>query len=111
MDIFKDLIWNALVKFALAKLFEAIPFLAWGPVGLIVGWLAGKIADYIYEALSEAVNFELIVIRKVEFAKEYALQSYNLKMIAQGKGIDSDEFKAQREIAKAALSHFIKFGA
>ncbi len=109
-EIFKELIWDVIVQFALKELFIAIPFLAWGPLGIFVGFIVSTFADWLFKALKDYINFELIVIKKEELAKEYATQAYSLKMIAEAKGIDSDEFKAQRELAKTALSRLIHFG-
>lgn len=108
-QLFKDLIFNTLVKAALAKLFAAVPLLGWGPIGWIVSLVVGKIAEWLFDNLAEAVNFEVIVLRKESLAKEYARQVLSLKQLAQTNGIDSEEFKAQREKAKVALAQFIHF--
>ena len=109
--IFKDLVWDALVSLALKKLFAAIPFLGWGPIGWVVTLLASKLSAYLFDALHEVIDLQLIIIRKNELAQEYAKSAYELKLLAETKGIDSDEFKAEREKAKLALARFIKFGA
>lgn len=108
--IFKGLIWDLLISALLKKIFAALPILGWGPIGWLVTFIVGKLADALFEVLAEFVNFQVIVLRKEALAKEYAVQSYNLKQLADSKGIDSDEFKAQREKAKAALAQFVKFG-
>lgn len=110
-NIFEDLIWKAVVAAALKLLFAAVPWLGWGPIGWIVWFLANKFAEMLFQVLSDFINFEAIVIKKHGLAKEYATQSILLKNLADSKGIDSDEFKAQREKAKLALSKFIQFGA
>lgn len=109
-DIFKGLIWDTLVAIAVKQLFVLIPFLGWGPIGLFVGFIVNKIASLLFNALKEIIDFNVIVIRKQNLAKEFSIQAYNLKMLADTKGINSDEFKAQREKSKVALSEFIKFG-
>jgi hypothetical protein len=43
-DLFKVLVWDSLVKFAISRLFAARPFLSWGPVGVIVGWALNLLA-------------------------------------------------------------------
>lgn len=110
-QIFKDLIWDLMVQAALKKLFELVPFLGWGPIGLIVGFIVGKVGDWLYENLKMFIAFEVIVIRKEALAKEYAAQALSLKQIALANGIDSDAYKAQREKSKLALRDLVHFGA
>lgn len=106
---FKELIWDALVGLALKQLFTTIPWLAWGPIGAIVGIIVGRFGNLLFDFVREYINLELIVLRKQGLAKAYSEQALALKLIALEKGVDSDEFKAQREKAKTALSDFIKF--
>lgn len=110
-DIFKKLIWDSIIKALLDKLFLAIPFLGWGPVGIIVALIVNKLGSWIFDAMKMFIDFSLIVIKKEELAREYAVESLNLKNIALSKGIDSEEFKAERIKAAASLSRFVKFGA
>lgn len=109
-DLFKDLVWDTIIRAALARLFAAIPFLGWGPIGLIVSWLVTKYAGMLYDQLHEAVDFQLIVFRKEKLRDQWATEVLSLKEIAiNGAGVDSDDFKKQKELAKKTLSEFIAF--
>lgn len=109
--LFKALVWDALVKAAIARLFAAVPFLAWGPVGFLVSHLLTKFADKLFEAASMAIAMEKIILTNEAHLKEYERASVKLKIIAREKGIESPEFKEARDAEKAALSKFVQFGA
>lgn len=108
-QIFKTLIWDSLVSAALRQLFAAVPFLGWGPIGWLVSLIVTKVADYVYAAVDEFIDLKVIAFKKMELAREYSKVSLDLKNIALSKGIESDEFKAAREVGKKSLSALIKF--
>lgn len=107
--IFKSLVWDNLVKFAIQQLFLAVPLLGWGPLGYIVSWVITFIADKLFIALKLAVDLEVIVLRNEEHKREYTLAAIQLKLIAKEKGLNSPEFKKAREKQQEALSRFIRF--
>lgn len=108
-DLFKQLVWDTLVKAALQRLFLLVPFLGWGPIGTIITWLVLKYADQLYDAVALYINVELISYRNIEFGQTYAAAEMNLKQIAADKGIDSQEFQDARTVEKQALSNVVKF--
>ena len=108
-DIFKDLIWDTLVKVALMKLFAAVPWLGWGPVGVLVGWIAGMLADALYEALRLAVDLQMITFKNEAHRRAFDDAGVKLKLIAKDKGIESPEFKEARVRHREALAVFVKF--
>lgn len=108
-DIFKSLIWDALVTAALNALFKAVPFLAWGPLGVVVSIIVRYVADWIFEGVDEYIDLQAIAFKKLELAREYAKYCVELKRVALVSGIDSVEFKNAREAAKLGLRDFIKF--
>lgn len=109
-EIFKKLVWDTLVTVAIKQLFAAVPWLGWGPVGVIVGWVGGLVADQIYKALDMMVALQLIVIKNKALAKDFAAAALTLKEIGQAKGIDSPEFKEARDEHKKRLAELIHFG-
>lgn len=109
-DIFKDLVWGALVRAALGALFKAAPFLGWGPIGIIVTFLVTQFAEKLYEVVREYVQIEVIILRNEAHRKEYDAASTRLKIIAHSSGIDSPEFQKARDENKKALSKFVQFG-
>jgi len=108
-DIFKQLVWDALVKAALQQLFLAVPLLGWGPIGYVVSWIAVYFTDKLYAVIKLVVDLEVIVLRNEIHKKEFAGAAVRLKLIAKAKGVDSEEFKKARDEQKEALSRFIQF--
>jgi hypothetical protein len=108
-DIFKELVWDVLVKAAIGQLFAALPFLAWGPIGIVVSWALTLFANKLYEGVKEFVNLQAIVLRNEAHQRAYDRASVSLKIIAQQKGIESPEFKNAREDHKKKLSEFVRF--
>lgn len=108
-DLFKDLVWDTLVKAALQRLFLLVPFLSWGPLGTIITWLALKYADELYAAVALYIDVETIAFRNQEFGQTFASAEINLKQVAGKSGIDSQEFQNARTTEKQALSNVIKF--
>jgi len=109
-DIFKDLVWRALVKLAISQLFKAIPFLAWGPIGLVVSFFLTKFANYLFDAVKEVIDLQIIVFSNEKLASEYAAAALTLKEIGQALGVDSEEFKNARQKHKESLAKLIQFG-
>jgi hypothetical protein len=103
-DLFKVLVWDSLVKFAISRLFAARPFLSWGPVGVIVGWALNLLADKLYAAADEFVDMTVIPIRNTALRAAYDRESVRLKLLARDKGLGSAEYLKAREDARKA--HF-----
>lgn len=110
-DIFKEFVWDAVVALAVKQLFTLVPFLAWGPIGVVVGWIAGLLADQLYKALKLFVDMNLIPLKNEKHRKAFDDAGVKLKIIAKGSGIDSAEFKGARDAHKKALAEFVKFAA
>lgn len=108
-DLFKALVWNNLIKAALARLFLAVPFLGWGPIGVVVSWVVTKIADKLYDELEMIVNLQAIALKNEIHQREFDRASMKLHIIAREKGTASSEFKNAREHAKESLSQFVRF--
>lgn len=109
MDLFKDLVWDTLIKAAIQRLFVALPFLGWGPIGWFVTFIITKFTDEFYAEVQMWVNIELIEFRNQEFQKSWTVANIKLKLIARDGGIDSEEFKNEREIHKQELSNLVRF--
>lgn len=107
--IFKQLIWDQLIAALIKRLFAEIPFLAWGPVGIIVKWLIMTLGDKIFEAVKLQIQLEAIVLRNAAHQKAFEQAATNLRIIAVDRGVDSEEFKNAREAHKKALAAFIRF--
>lgn len=108
-EIFKAVVWDSLVKAAIARLFLAAPFLGWGPVGFVVSWILTYFADMLYDAVKMAVDLEVIVLRNEAHRKAYDAAAVKLHIIAREKGIESPEFRSARDEHKVALAKFVRF--
>ena len=108
-DYFKDLVWDELVNAALGKLFAAVPFLGFWPISMAVTWLVVKYSDIFYHALKMMLQLEKILFVNEAHQKAFDRSSVILKILANTKGIDSEEFRSAREENKRHLSTFTRF--
>lgn len=104
--IFKDFIWKGLVELALKRLFIAVPFLGWGPIGIVVSWLGQKIANELYDGVHEFLDLTVIAFRVPEAGVKYAKTVVELKRIALTGGIESPDYKKAYEISKNNFAEF-----
>lgn len=110
-EIAAKLAFDAMVKAALTKFLAALPkFFGGGPIGAIITHYVLKYAEILFVEMKDLIRIELIVFRNKESQSKHEKESLELYKIAQEKGIDSDEFKKQNEIATEALSKFVRFG-
>lgn len=109
LDTFKELVWDAVVKAVLQKLFVAVPLLGWGPIGYVISHFAVKYSDEIYAAVKMFIVVEAITLRNKSFEQAYNKASVKLHIVAKTDGIDSVSFKEARDADKKALSKFVNF--
>jgi len=118
--LFKTLVWDSLVSALTASLMGALSrvavlsvFFTWGPVAAIISYLVEAITNKLFSLLKLAVDLEMITLQNALHHKAFQDAVVKLKVIAHDHGVDSDEFKKQREIEKQALSAFVhrSFGA
>jgi len=110
-DLFEDLIWGAIIKAATQALIKAIPFLAIGPMPMIVGLIVGLVGDFVYDQLKDVYSFQSVAIKNEIHRREFDSSAIKLKLIAREKGIDSDEFKTARKQYGDSLAKFVRFAA
>jgi hypothetical protein len=81
-----------------------------GPPRPIVSFVVGIFTDKLYEAFKEVVKVEAIAFHNAGAQRAYTAAVLELRELASGPGIDSEEFKLAREQHKKALSEFVRFG-
>jgi hypothetical protein len=108
-DLFKDLVWSAIVKAATAALIRAIPFLGMGPMGAVTGLIVGLFGDFLYAQLKDVYNFHSIGIANETHRREFDNAGIKLKLLARDKGIESNEFKEAKKRYGDDLAKFIRF--
>ncbi len=108
----KDVVWQAVIKFATQKLLGWLPaWLIGGPVGWIVGAVVAMVGSAVYDAMAEAFNLQMIVFKNEGLQREFDSSSLKLKLIARDKGIDSFEFRKARLENVEKLSRLVHIGA
>jgi|WetSurMetagenome_2_1015567.scaffolds.fasta_scaffold559515_2 hypothetical protein len=108
-DIFKELVWDNLVKATLTEIFVAVPLLGWGPIGFVITSLAVKYSDKLYNGINKVVDVKAIALKDEILKREYDSASIKLKIIANSYGINSSEFEVSRVAHKNYLSQFVRF--
>jgi hypothetical protein len=108
--LFKEFVWDELVKKAFASLLVKLPFLAWGPISWLVQPLLQMFADKIYDFVHEEVDVAYIPIKNKVLQDGWAKSVLALKLTAQNYGIDSEQFKKEREYEKDKLRKLVNFG-
>ncbi len=108
IDLFKDLVFDPLVKYAIGYIVGLAPFLAFGPISFIIGQVVTYVAGIIYEQLKDTINLEVILLNNAAHHAAFVSAEIELKKIALTKGIDSPEFYDSREKHKIALAVFAR---
>lgn len=105
--IFKGLVWDILVKKYLSEMFISLSI---GPTSLLATVIT-KIAMYFLERLYPIIEqtVKISEIRLTNEVHQAAYQRAHLKLVilAKEKGIDSSEFKKQREIQHEKLANLV----
>lgn len=108
-ELFKQLVWDTMIRAALSQVFAAVPLLAWGPIGPVVTWVAVHFTDKLYVLLSEVIEMEYVAFKNTQHRKAFDVAAFNLQLVADIHGPESEEFKHEREEAKSRLSQFVRF--
>ena len=107
LDVFKTLVFDALVKNLIAYIVGLAPFLSFGPVAFIVGKVVTYIAGKLYEGLRDVINIEVIILRNAAAHAAFVDAQLSLRNVALTKGIDSKEFQDARNKQAEAFANFI----
>ena len=107
-NLFKDLLWDALVEKAIASLFKLFPILGWGPIGAIASLVIKHFATQLYKALSLVVKLELITMRNNKLHRQYTKAAVDLRRVALQSGLESPQFRKARDEHKKYLSDFVR---
>lgn len=108
-DTFKTLVWDAFVQRGLDLLFSTVPWLAWGPLGAIVGWLGRLLCDQLYSLCKQGGNVFRIQIENQVVLSKYNETSPKLKLVFLKYGEDSKEFQDAHAEDQKAFFDLIRF--
>lgn len=109
LDTFKSLIYDPLVEQLVVKTIALAGFLSWGPIAFVVSKVITWVANELYEHLSRAINFQVILLQNELHHRDYVKAAKALKEEAERNGIDSPQFREARAKHKAALSRFVRY--
>jgi hypothetical protein len=107
--LFKSLVWSNLVEFSIKKLFLAVPWLGWGPIGWITSTIIRMFAEALFEAVHEQIDLQIITFRKISLRREFDRAALLLKIMERDHGKDSSEFKEQYENTHEDFANFVEF--
>lgn len=109
IDLFKTLVWDNLIKAALADLFASVPLLGWGPIGYVITALVIRFSDKLYAGVKLFIEVKEIVFKNESLKNEYGRRSVELKIVAHDYGILSPEFEKAHEKNRNAMADFVRF--
>lgn len=104
--IFKEVVWDPLLKVGEAALFAEVPILDAPVLGTIDDIVIQAVGDLVFDKIRLLVDIAAIQLLNPIRQQAYANASLELKVIAEEKGADSDEFKQALAKAAAAQSAF-----
>jgi len=101
-DLFKEFVWKPLAKKAVSELLSDLAgvgrFFTWGPVVHFITVIAEKLFEKMYLYLDQFIDLKAVIIKDIVQRKVMTEAVIELKNLALQKGIDSDEYKNQRQI-------------
>jgi len=109
--VFKNLIWDNVSEAALISFFASNPAWAVWPLQPILRSLFSLFANRLFDGLRLSVDLSAILIMNSVAKQEYDKSLVRLKIIAHDRGIDSEEFKKEKALAKIALAKFVSFNS
>lgn len=109
-QIFKDLIWTPMIQAGETYIEAEVPALALPVVKQLDEYTINAVTDYAFNALMLVIDVEVIKLVNSAHQSAYDSASVQLLIVAQEKGITSDEFIKARDAAALALSAFTRFG-
>lgn len=99
-DLVKLLIFDAVLEAQLNAFFIAAPWLNFWPIRQILSGIARMLVDRFYSGLKLFIDVKAIKFLNEDARKDFDNAAVVLAIIAEDKGIDSDEFKKSRLEAK-----------
>lgn len=105
-QIFKDLIWNPLIRAGETYIEGAVPALALPVLKQLDEGAINAISDWLFNQIVLVMDVTAIKLVNQAHQTAYDRASLELAIVAQEKGVTSDEFKKARDLAAAALAKF-----
>ena len=110
-DLIKKVVWDEfIVEAAVSKVIAAVPFFAWGPMPVIVGFIVRRVGEFMYQEASNSLQEFSIEFTNEVRKKSVSKAVVTLKAIGASKGLDSKEFQNALENARKEFSSFNQYG-
>lgn len=106
--IFKDLVWDPMVKSGEVWVEGAVPVLNLPLLKQLDEAVMERLSNAVYEQICTWVDIGAIKLVDAQHDKAFKDASLQLLLIAHAHGADSPEFKKANEDAKAALAAFVR---
>jgi hypothetical protein len=98
-ELFKELIWDVVLAAVLGALTASLP----GWVSTIIISIVKGFTDKLFGGLTLMLEMDSARIKNNDFRVAFNAAAVRLKLVAQQKGIDSPEFRKERNEHKKAL--------
>lgn len=108
-DFFKVLVFDILVKAAIQRLFIMVPFLGWGPIGIVVGFLVQKLADIAYDEGKEMIQMNMIKFKNEIHQNAFDKEFIKLKHIE--KTATPEELSSAIKSAQQKMATFVRYNS
>ncbi len=108
-DLFKTLVWDSLVKAGMEAILVQVPGLRVWPLSALTRYVIGTFSEKLYGVTKLAVDLQAISFLNGQHKRAFDRAAVTLKIIANEKGIESEEFRKAKDEAKSALSQFVRF--
>lgn len=109
MNLFKDLVWDNLVRASLEAIFTRFPILGIKPIREIISFFVLRYSDKLYGGVETFIDVKKITFKNEKLHKEFNVSAAKLKIVAKGYGIESQEFLETKKIYKKTLADFVRF--
>lgn len=105
-QIFKDLVWEPMLKAGESWLEVELPFLSLPVIKPLGEEVVSVITDGIFRALVQVLDVTAIRWKVSADQDAYTVASLQLLIVAQESGVQSDAYQKARDVARQALSQF-----
>ncbi|NDC22513.1 MAG: hypothetical protein EBZ49_00060 [Proteobacteria bacterium] len=110
-DLFKELVFDVVIKEAIRRLFLAVPFLEMGPIGYIVSLLLTRFADSLYEYQKTVVRFYKFEFVNSKNQKQFDQEMKNLQTLQKNPNATPEEINEAIQKAKERLADLVRYSS
>jgi hypothetical protein len=109
-QVFKDLVWDPMLKVGETWIEGMVPVLAWPVFKQIDEEAIQLITDYLFSQIVLVIDVETITLINDLHQSAFDKSSLKLKVVLHEKGVESDAYKQALAEELAAMSNFTHIG-